>query len=41
MVLVMPGGESTAMRRLIDKYGFLQPLKDFAEQNLFLEHVPD
>ncbi|WNB92071.1 pyridoxal 5'-phosphate synthase glutaminase subunit PdxT [Bacillus sp. NEB1478] len=30
--LVMPGGESTAMRRLIDKYGFLQPLKDFAEQ---------
>ncbi|WP_026679254.1 pyridoxal 5'-phosphate synthase glutaminase subunit PdxT [Fictibacillus gelatini] len=28
--LVLPGGESTAMRRLIDKYGFLQPLKDFA-----------
>jgi 5'-phosphate synthase pdxT subunit len=28
--LVMPGGESTAMRRLIDKYNFLQPLKDFA-----------
>ncbi|MFC7370846.1 pyridoxal 5'-phosphate synthase glutaminase subunit PdxT [Fictibacillus iocasae] len=30
--LVMPGGESTAMRRLIDKYAFLQPLKDFAAE---------
>lgn len=29
--LVMPGGESTTMRRLIDKYGFLEPLKQFAE----------
>lgn len=29
--LVMPGGESTAMRRLIDKYGFLEPLKEFAK----------
>ncbi|MFZ3591677.1 pyridoxal 5'-phosphate synthase glutaminase subunit PdxT [Bacillus sp. DJP31] len=28
--LVIPGGESTTMRRLIDKYGFMQPLKDFA-----------
>lgn len=28
--LVMPGGESTTMRRLIDKYGFLDPLKKFA-----------
>lgn len=28
--LVLPGGESTTMRRLIDKYGFFQPLKDFA-----------
>ncbi|RXJ01101.1 pyridoxal 5'-phosphate synthase glutaminase subunit PdxT [Anaerobacillus alkaliphilus] len=29
--LVLPGGESTAMRRLIDKYGFFEPLKDFAK----------
>jgi 5'-phosphate synthase pdxT subunit len=28
--LVIPGGESTTMRRLIDKYEFMQPLKDFA-----------
>jgi pyridoxal 5'-phosphate synthase pdxT subunit len=30
--LIMPGGESTTMRRLIDKYDFMSPLKDFAEQ---------
>ncbi|MCM3720274.1 pyridoxal 5'-phosphate synthase glutaminase subunit PdxT [Fictibacillus phosphorivorans] len=29
--LVIPGGESTAMRRLIDKYQFLEPLKEFAK----------
>ncbi len=29
--LVMPGGESTAMRRLIDKYHFLESLKKFAQ----------
>lgn len=29
--LVMPGGESTTMRRLIDKYHFFEPLKAFAE----------
>ncbi|OLS33895.1 glutamine amidotransferase subunit PdxT [Alkalihalophilus pseudofirmus] len=29
--LVLPGGESTTMRRLIDKYDFLEPLKAFAE----------
>jgi 5'-phosphate synthase pdxT subunit len=28
--LVIPGGESTTMRRLIDKYEFMQPLIDFA-----------
>ncbi|MCT8136320.1 pyridoxal 5'-phosphate synthase glutaminase subunit PdxT [Anaerobacillus sp. CMMVII] len=28
--LVLPGGESTAMRRLIDKYDFFEPLKAFA-----------
>ena len=27
MVLILPGGESTTMRRLIDKYGFMEPLK--------------
>ncbi|MEH7234535.1 pyridoxal 5'-phosphate synthase glutaminase subunit PdxT [Bacillus sp. JJ1562] len=30
--LIIPGGESTTMRRLIDKYGFLEPLRSFAEQ---------
>ncbi|KAA0543131.1 pyridoxal 5'-phosphate synthase glutaminase subunit PdxT [Bacillus sp. BGMRC 2118] len=29
--LVLPGGESTTMRRLIDKYGFMEPLRNFAE----------
>jgi pyridoxal 5'-phosphate synthase pdxT subunit len=29
--LVIPGGESTTMRRLIDKYDFFEPLKDFAK----------
>ncbi|WP_026562782.1 pyridoxal 5'-phosphate synthase glutaminase subunit PdxT [Bacillus sp. J37] len=28
--LIIPGGESTTMRRLIDKYNFLEPLKEFA-----------
>lgn len=28
--LIMPGGESTTMRRLIDKYGFMEPLREFA-----------
>lgn len=31
--LVLPGGESTTMRRLIDRYGFFEPLKQFAEAN--------
>lgn len=30
--LIIPGGESTTMRRLIDKYGFMDPLKTFAAQ---------
>ncbi|MBU8908393.1 pyridoxal 5'-phosphate synthase glutaminase subunit PdxT [Desertibacillus haloalkaliphilus] len=30
--LVFPGGESTTMRRLIDKYGFFEPLKEFAAE---------
>lgn len=29
--LVLPGGESTTMRRLIDKYHFFEPLKAFAK----------
>lgn len=28
--LILPGGESTTMRRLIDKYGFMDELKEFA-----------
>ncbi|WP_042349417.1 pyridoxal 5'-phosphate synthase glutaminase subunit PdxT [Bacillus massiliigorillae] len=27
--LILPGGESTTMRRFIDLYGFLEPLKQF------------
>ncbi|MFC4402314.1 pyridoxal 5'-phosphate synthase glutaminase subunit PdxT [Gracilibacillus xinjiangensis] len=30
--LILPGGESTTMRRLIDKYDFLKPLIDFGKQ---------
>ncbi|GHI01597.1 pyridoxal 5'-phosphate synthase glutaminase subunit PdxT [Neobacillus kokaensis] len=30
--LILPGGESTAMRRLIDKYDFMDALKDFAAE---------
>lgn len=29
--LVFPGGESTTMRRLVDKYGFYEPLQEFAK----------
>ncbi|WP_110114889.1 pyridoxal 5'-phosphate synthase glutaminase subunit PdxT [Bacillus sp. CGMCC 1.16541] len=28
--LILPGGESTTMRRLIDKYNFMEPLLQFA-----------
>ena len=28
--LIIPGGESTTMRKLIDKYNFMEPLRDFA-----------
>lgn len=30
--LILPGGESTAMRRLIDKYNFMNALKEFAAE---------
>ncbi|MFS0821076.1 pyridoxal 5'-phosphate synthase glutaminase subunit PdxT [Bacillus sp. 1P02SD] len=30
--LIIPGGESTTMRRLIDKYHFMEPLRAFAAQ---------
>lgn len=30
--LILPGGESTTMRRLIDKYGFMEPLRQFAKE---------
>lgn len=30
--LILPGGESTTMRRLIDKYDFMDALKEFAHQ---------
>ncbi|WP_210367919.1 pyridoxal 5'-phosphate synthase glutaminase subunit PdxT [Bacillus sp. REN3] len=30
--LIIPGGESTAIRRLIDKYGFMDELKKFAAE---------
>ncbi|MBS4221140.1 pyridoxal 5'-phosphate synthase glutaminase subunit PdxT [Bacillus sp. FJAT-49711] len=28
--LILPGGESTTMRRLLDQYHFMEPLKEFA-----------
>ena len=30
--LILPGGESTTMRKLIDKYGFMEQLKEFASK---------
>ncbi|WP_276736260.1 pyridoxal 5'-phosphate synthase glutaminase subunit PdxT [Bacillus sp. (in: firmicutes)] len=30
--LILPGGESTTMRRLIDTYQFMDPLREFAAQ---------
>jgi len=30
--LIFPGGESTAMRKLIDQYGFFEPLKQFSKE---------
>lgn len=30
--LIIPGGESTTMRRLIDKYEFLEPIRQFGNQ---------
>ncbi|MDQ0269348.1 pyridoxal 5'-phosphate synthase glutaminase subunit PdxT [Cytobacillus purgationiresistens] len=31
--LIIPGGESTTMRKLMDRYGFIGPLKKFANEN--------
>ncbi len=31
--IVLPGGESTTMRKLMDKYNFIEPLKQFAAKN--------
>ncbi|KRG12814.1 pyridoxal 5'-phosphate synthase glutaminase subunit PdxT [Lederbergia galactosidilytica] len=30
--LILPGGESTTMRRLLDKYNFMDPLRAFARE---------
>lgn len=30
--LIIPGGESTAMRKLMDRYGFMEPILAFFEQ---------
>ncbi|MDQ0216526.1 5'-phosphate synthase pdxT subunit [Oikeobacillus pervagus] len=30
--LILPGGESTTMRRLMDRYGFIEPLRDFSKR---------
>lgn len=29
--LIIPGGESTTIRRLIDKYDFLEPIRQFGK----------
>lgn len=31
--LILPGGESTTMRRLIDRYDFFEPIQTFHSQN--------
>lgn len=33
--LVLPGGESTAMRRLLDRYGLLEPLRERQDLPMF------
>ena len=33
--LVLPGGESTAMRRLLDRYGLLEPLREVETLPMF------
>jgi len=30
--LILPGGESTTIRKLMDQYGFIEPLKEFAKK---------
>lgn len=30
--LILPGGESTTMRKLMDRYGFMEPILQFAKQ---------
>jgi 5'-phosphate synthase pdxT subunit len=30
--LIIPGGESTAIRKLMDRYGFIEPIKHFSQQ---------
>lgn len=30
--LILPGGESTTMRRLVDRYEFMEPLREFGRQ---------
>lgn len=38
--LILPGGESTTMRRLIDKYAFMEPLRTLQSLvNQCLVHV--
>lgn len=31
--LIIPGGESTTLRKLADMYGLMQPLRDFAQRH--------
>ena len=40
--LILPGGESTTMRKLIDRYDMMQALRIFLQLvNRCLEHVQD
>ncbi|MEE8620137.1 MAG: pyridoxal 5'-phosphate synthase glutaminase subunit PdxT, partial [Dehalococcoidia bacterium] len=32
--LIMPGGESTTMLRLMDSFGLIRPIKEMAQQGL-------
>lgn len=40
--LVLPGGESTTMRKLLDRFDLLEPIRELAQQGLrYLAHVQD
>ena len=37
--LILPGGESTTMSLLLNKYNLFNSVKKFAQKKIYLEHV--